>query len=60
MLVLSRKKGEQIKIGQYITITVLWIAPSRSRVRLGIEDKTPQGFPRNEIRRVTDKGHEDG
>jgi carbon storage regulator len=35
MLVLGRKKGEQIQIGDGVTLTVLQLSPGR--VRLGIE-----------------------
>ncbi len=35
MLVLSRKPGESIRIGDDITITVVWL--DRDKVRLGVE-----------------------
>jgi len=35
MLVLSRKEGEQIKIGDDITVTV--IRTGRDRIRLGVD-----------------------
>ena len=54
MLVLSRKEGEQIKIGEMITITVVRL--DETRVRIGIE--APQDVPidRAEVAQAKKKG----
>ena len=50
MLVLSRKKGERIMIGDKIVITVLEV--KGDRVRLGIEAPDDVGIWRQEIYEV--------
>lgn len=50
MLVLSRKKGEQVRIGPTIEITVLAI--SGGRVRLGLSAPRDILIDREEIRRT--------
>jgi carbon storage regulator len=47
MLVLSRKPGERIRIGEKITVTVVRIGP-RS-VRLGVEAPDEFGIVREEL-----------
>ena len=47
MLVLSRKRGEQITIGDDITITVVEIGPGR--VRLGIDAPDEVAVHRKEV-----------
>lgn len=47
MLVLSRKPGESIRIGDNIVITVVRIAPNT--VRIGIEAPTEINVVRSEI-----------
>jgi carbon storage regulator len=48
MLVLSRKLGERLLIGQDVTITIL--SMERGRVRLGIEAPTQLRVLREELR----------
>lgn len=48
MLVLSRKPGETIHIGDNITITVVRIGPNT--VRLGIEAPRDMNIVRSELR----------
>jgi len=49
MLVLSRKPGERIVIGDDITITVVRIGPNN--VRLGIDAPREYNIVRDELRR---------
>jgi carbon storage regulator len=48
MLVLTRKNGESIEIGDQITITVVKV--SGNQVRLGIEAPKDVGIRRSEIK----------
>jgi carbon storage regulator len=48
MLVLSRKNGESIRIGQSIEVTVLEVGGGR--VKLGFSAPTEVAIQRNEIR----------
>ena len=59
MLILSRKMGESIHVGDSITVTVL--AVSRGQVKIGIEAPKDLGVHREEIyRRIQDeKSRED-
>ncbi len=47
MLVLSRRKGQSIQVGHYLTITV--VSSANGKVKLGIE--APRSIPvlRNEV-----------
>ena len=47
MLVLSRKRGEQIAIGDAIVVTVLWL--SGGRVKLGITAPDDVSVLRTEV-----------
>ena len=54
MLVLSRKMGESIHVGDSVTITVLGVA--RGQVKLGIEAPRELAVHREEIyRRIQDE-----
>jgi carbon storage regulator len=48
MLVLSRKRGEQIIIGDIVVVTVL--GASHGRIRLGIEAPARVSIRRSEVR----------
>jgi len=52
MLVLSRKKGEQIRIGDDIVITVHRV--SGNRVSIGIEAPASQRIVRGELQAIAD------
>lgn len=54
MLVLSRKSGEQLRIGDDITITVLEI--KKGRMRIGIEAPRERRVLRAELDCVSGKG----
>jgi carbon storage regulator len=47
MLILSRKQGEQIRIGDHVVITVVRVFADK--VRLGIEAPSDVGILREEI-----------
>ncbi len=54
MLVLSRKMGESIRVGDSVTVTVLGVA--RGQVKLGIEAPRELAVHREEIyRRIQDE-----
>ena len=53
MLVLSRKEGEKIRIGQDIVITITAI--KGGRVKLGIEAPTEVPVLRGELQRTVDE-----
>jgi len=54
MLVLSRKMGESIHVGDSVTVTVLGVA--RGQVRIGIEAPRELAVHREEIyRRIQDE-----
>ncbi len=53
MLVLSRKPGEQIRIGDNITITVVEVRGNR--VKIGIEAPRSVGVVRGELEPHTEK-----
>ena len=50
MLVLSRKAGEKILIGNNITITVVEIRGKKGKVRIGIEAPAGVSVDREEVR----------
>ncbi len=50
MLVLSRKRGEKIVIGNGVTVTVL--AVNGSRVKLGVDAAAEVSIHREEVHRV--------
>lgn len=54
MLVLSRKKSEQLKIGDNITVTVTRIAGNR--VTIGIEAPKEVRIERGEFKKPKDDG----
>ena len=58
MLILSRKPGEKILIGDRIEVTVVRIAPGV--VRLGIEAPADWSIMRKEIRKESGKGKAEG
>ena len=60
MLVLTRRPGERIQLGQAITVTV--VAIREDRVRLGIEAPADVRVDREEVRRrrEAEAGREDG
>jgi carbon storage regulator len=51
MLVLSRKTGESVRIGNNIAVVVLQV--KGNRVRIGIEAPRPIGIVREELRSRT-------
>lgn len=53
MLVLSRKPGEKIHIGDNITITVTYV--KGNRVKLGIEAPEDVSIVRGELQQITDE-----
>ena len=53
MLVLSRKVGEKLLIGDKIAVTVVRVAPGV--VRLGIEAPDDMDIVREELTRTTDR-----
>lgn len=54
MLILSRKLGESIHVGDSVTVTVLGVA--RGQVKIGIEAPKELGVHREEIyRRIQDE-----
>ncbi len=54
MLVLSRKIGESIHVGDFVTVTVLGVA--RGQVKIGIEAPRKLAVHREEIyRRIQDE-----
>jgi carbon storage regulator len=53
MLVLSRKRGERIRIGDCVEVTVLAI--SGSRVKLGFSGPPDVWIQRDEVRRQTEE-----
>lgn len=54
MLILSRKMGESIHVGDSVTVTVLGVA--RGQVKIGIESPRELAVHREEIyRRIQDK-----
>jgi carbon storage regulator len=53
MLVLSRKRGERIRIGDCVEVTVLAI--SGSRVKLGFSGPPDVWIQRDEVRRVENR-----
>ncbi len=54
MLVLSRKMGESIRVGDSVTVTVLGVA--RGQVKIGIEAPRKLAVHREEIyRRIQDE-----
>ena len=58
MLVLSRKPGEKIHIGELITITIVRIGPNT--VRLGIEAPKHMNIIRDELVQLGNVVHEHG
>ncbi len=56
MLVLSRKRGERIRIGDCVEVTVLAI--TGSRVKLGFSGPPDVWIQRDEVRRQSDAGHD--
>lgn len=47
MLVLSRRAGERILVGDQVVVTVLWISPGS--VRIGIEAPKDMNIVRDEL-----------
>jgi carbon storage regulator len=59
MLVLSRKPGEKILIGENVTVTIVRIGPNT--VRLGIDAPRDMNIVREELCQATPSGElEDG
>jgi carbon storage regulator len=56
MLVLSRKRGERIRIGDCVEVTVLAI--SGSRVKLGFSGPPDVWIQRDEVRRADERAGE--